>query len=70
MAKRESTPEYTWALIGVSVAVIIALIIVSVWFCWKLKKVKSYAGCPSPGIASLQPKYDVHNEYVAVPDFK
>ena len=53
--------------IGILATVIVAVITVPVWFCWKLKKTR--ASSP-PAIASLRPRYDARNEYVVVPDLK
>ncbi|CAH3173665.1 unnamed protein product, partial [Porites lobata] len=53
--------------IGILATVIVAVISVPVWFCWKLKKTR--ASSP-PAIASLRPRYDARNEYVVVPDLK
>jgi len=61
--------QYRGTLIGVSVAVLGALILTSAWFCWKIKKTLASMGRRRPDIDSLYPKYEVKNEYVVVPDF-
>jgi len=69
--KRDWTSRirYRGTLIGVSVAVLGALILTSAWFCWKIKKTLASMGRRRPDIDSLYPKYEVKNEYVVVPDF-
>ena len=61
--------QYPEALIGVFVAVVVTLILASTWFCWKIKKTRASANSRRPDIDSLRPRYEVQNEYIAVPDF-
>ena len=63
--------QYLGPLIAVAVVVFIGLILAFTWMYWQTKKARQTSGRGRrPGIDSIQPKYEVKNEYVVVPDFK
>ena len=65
--------KVSWILLGVSIAVIVAMVTAFAWLCMKMWKLKMSSRANARGsrrdIASLQPRYDVQNEYVVVPNF-
>ena len=66
--------KVSWILLGVSLAVFVAMVIASAWLCMKMWKLKMSSRANARGsrrdIASLRPRYEVQNEYVVVPNFK
>ena len=68
-----STDDPGWILLGVVIAVFVAMVTASAWLCMKMRKLKMSSRANARGsrhdIASLRPRYDVQNEYVVVPNF-
>ena len=65
--------KVSWILLGVSIAVFVAMVTASAWLCMKMWKLKmssrANARDSRHDIASLRARYDVQNEYVVVPNF-
>ena len=65
--------KVSWILLGVSIAVLVAMVTASAWLCMKMRKLKMSSRTNARGarhnIESLRARYDVQNEYVVVPDF-
>ena len=65
--------KVSWVLLGVSIAVFVAMVTASAWLCMKMRKLKmssrTNARDARHNIESLRARYDVQNEYVVVPDF-
>ena len=66
--------QVSWILLGVSIAVFVAMVTASVWLYMKMRKLKKRSRAnartsSSHDIGSLRPRYDVLNEYVVLPDF-
>ena len=65
--------KVSWILLGVSIAVIVAMVTAFAWLCMKMWKLKMSSRANARGsrhdVTSLRPRYDVQNEYVVVPNF-
>ena len=66
--------QVSWILLGVSIAVFVAVVTASVWLYMKMRKLKKRSRAnartsSSHDVGSLRPRYDVLNEFVVVPDF-
>ncbi|XP_073239423.1 fibroblast growth factor receptor 3-like isoform X3 [Porites lutea] len=65
--------KVSWILLGVSIAVFVAMVTAFAWLCRKMWKLKMSSRANARGsrhdIASLRARYDMQNEYVVVPNF-
>ena len=61
----------SWIVIGVSIAVFVAMVTKCTWLYIRKLKMSSRANARGArhNIESLRARYDVQNEYVVVPDF-
>ena len=69
---RASKIRHPKILIGMLAGVIVLAITAAAVCYWQVKKARassSTAMSRRPEIDSLRPKYEVHNEYVVVPDY-
>ena len=65
--------QVSWILLGVSIAVFVAMVTASVWLYMKMRELEKRSRANARGsshdIGSLRTRYEVLNEYVVVPDF-